>query len=68
MDMQCNMQYVTLNASTYISLEEVAQRCSVKKVFLEILAQPYACNFIEKETLAQVFSCEFCEISKNTFS
>ena len=27
--------------------------CSVKKVFLE--------------TLAQVFSCEFCEISKNTY-
>ena len=38
MDMQCNMQYVTLNALTYISAEEVAQRCSVKNIFLEILA------------------------------
>ena len=28
--------------------------CSIKKVFLE--------------TLAQVFSCEFCKFSKNTFS
>ena len=35
-------------------LEAVDQRCSVKKVFLE--------------TLAQVFSCELCEISENTFS
>ena len=63
--------------------EAVAQRCSVKKVFLEISQnsqentcarvsffiklQAAACNFIKKETLAQVFSCEFCEISKNTF-
>ena len=35
-------------------LEAVAQRCSVKKMFLE--------------RGSQVFSCEFCEISKNTFS
>ena len=64
--------------------EAVAQRCSVKKVFLEILLnspentcarvsfliklQAEPCSFIKKETLAQVFSCEFCEISKNTFS
>ena len=64
--------------------EAVAQRCSVKKVFLEtsqnskentcsrasvlIKLQDEACYFIEKETLAQVFSCEFSEISKNTFS
>ena len=64
--------------------EAVAQRCSVKKVFLEILPnsrentcarvsfliklQAETCSFIKKETLAQVFSCEFCEISKNTFS
>ena len=39
-------------------IEAVAQRCSVKKVFV--------CNFIKKDTLAQVFSCEFCKISKNT--
>ena len=56
--------------------EAVVQRCSVKKVFLEISQisqeKPEACNFIKKETLAQVFSCEFCEIinykSKNNFS
>ena len=63
--------------------EAVVRRCSVKKVFFEILqnsqentcarvsfllsCRPEACNFIEKETLAQMFSCEFCKISKNTF-
>ena len=36
--------------------EAVAQRCSVKKVFLEISQN------------SQVFSCEFFEISKNIFS
>ena len=51
--------------------EAVAQRCSIKKVFLKILQnsqentcarasfliklQAEACNFIEKETLAQVY-------------
>ena len=43
----------------------VVRRCSVKKMFLEILhnsqekkslLQPTACNFIKKETLEQVFS------------
>ena len=57
--------------------EAVSQRCSVKKVFLEISqnSQENTCarvsfliNFIIKEILTQVFSCEFCEISKNTFS
>ena len=55
-------------------------KCSVKKVFLEILqdlkestcARVYFLiklqAFIKKETLAQVYSCEFCKISKNTFS
>ena len=59
---------------------EVAQTCSVRKVFSEILQksqentcarvsiliklQAWACSFIKKETLAQVFSCDFCEISK----
>ena len=55
------------------------QRCSVKKVFLEISqnSQESTCArvsflikllfFLKKETLAQVFSCEFYEISKNTF-
>ena len=63
--------------------DAVTQRCSIKKVFLEIsqnsqestctrvsfsIKLQVACNFIKKETLAQVFSCELCEISKNTFS
>ena len=55
------------------------QKCSVKKVFLEISQnsqentcarvsfliklQAWDCNFIKKETLVKVF----CEISKNTF-
>ena len=59
------------------------QRCSVKKLFLEISqnsqkntcarvlflikSQTEACNFIKKETLTKVFSCEFREISKITF-
>ena len=54
--------------------EAVAQRCSVKMVFLEISQnlQENTCArvsfLIKLQTLAQVFSCEFCEISKNTFS
>ena len=52
-------------------VEVVVQRCSLKKVFLEILqnSQENSCarvSFIIK-TPVQVFSCEFCEISKNTF-
>ena len=68
-------------ASEKLKAEAVVRRCSVKKVFLEILLnsqentcvrvsflQPWKCNFIEIEALAQVFSCEFCEhLSKNTF-
>ena len=65
------------------STEAVAQRCSVKKLFLEISQNSYqntcvrisfliklqasTCNFIKKESLAQVFPCEFCEIFKNTY-
>ena len=50
------------------------QRCSVKKLFLEISqnSQGNTCArvsfLIKLQTLAYVFSCEFCEISKNTFS
>ena len=49
-------------------------RCSVKKVFLEISqnSQENICArasfLIKTDTLAQVFSCEFCEICNNTFS
>ena len=57
-------------------LEAVAQRCSVKKVFLKMLGicrentcarvsfiklEVSAYKFIEKETLARTFFCEFCE-------
>ena len=60
-----------------VATEAVAQRCSVKKVFLEILqnSQENTCARVSfliklqatllKEALAQEFSCEFCEISKN---
>ena len=52
--------------------EVIAQRCSVKNVFLENFAKKrgsrlQTCNFIKGETLAEVFSCEFCKISQNTF-
>ena len=54
-----------------LGLEAVVHRCSVKKVFLEILqnSQENTCiknNFIKKETLAQVFSCENLSL-QNTF-
>ena len=53
------------------SIEAVVQRCSAKKVFLEVSQniQEITCARVSflKETLAQVFSCECCEISKNTF-
>ena len=58
--------------SKYVPLEAVVWRCSVKKVFIEILKNSHenteVCDFIKKETLAQVFSCEFCEISRSIFS
>ena len=63
-----------------LTSEGVAQRCSVKKMFLEIShnSQENTCPrvsfllklqvlaFIKKETLAHVLSCEFCKISKIT--
>ena len=53
------------------SIDAVVQRCSAKKVFLEVSQniQEITCARVSflKETLAQVFSCECCEISKNTF-
>ena len=63
-----------LNNKTLKWSEALAQRCSVKKLFLETSQNSQkstcseACNFIKKETLTQVFSCECCEISKNIFS
>ena len=62
----------------------VVQKCSVKKMFLQIsqnsqentcarvsfliTLQASGCNFIKKEALAQALFLEFCEISKNTVS
>ena len=60
----------------FSSTEAVAQRCSVKKVILEISqnVQENTCarvsfliKFIKKQTLVQVFSCEISVISKSTF-
>ena len=61
----------------YLFTEAVAQKCSVKKLFLEILrnshentcvrvsflikVQAEARNFIKKETLAQVFPVNFAK-------
>ena len=61
--------------SLQVTPESVAQKYSVKEVFLEISqnSQESTCarvSFLikfKKETLAQVFFCEFCEISRNTF-
>ena len=58
----------------FVALAEmVSQRCSVKKVFLEISKNSQEntsarVSFFEEETLAQVFSCNFFEISTNVFS
>ena len=56
----------------------LTQRCSVKRVFLEISqnlqenncvrGSASACKFIKKKTLVQVFSCEFCKTFKEIFS
>ena len=54
--------------------EAVFQKCSVKKVFLEMSqnSQENTCArvsfLIKLQALRPVFSNEFCEISKNTFS
>ena len=61
-------------ASAKLKAEAADRRCSVKKVFLEILLnshentsarasflQPYECNFIKIESLTLAFSCEVCE-------
>ena len=65
------------------SSKAVAQRCSVKEVFLEILqnSQKNSCarvslliklqtkvgNFIQKETLAQVFHVNFAKLQRTPF-
>ena len=78
-DLKSNRRYIFFMNST----EAVAQRCSLKKLLLEISQissentcvrvsfliklQPSTCNFIKKETLAQVFPIEICEIFKNAY-
>ena len=71
----CNggIHYCKFKIICFLS-EKVVQRCSVKKVFIEIseihrktpVPEPLY-FYIKKESLAQVFSCEFCEISTSTF-
>ena len=72
------LKYKHIRLSRKANIETVAQRYSVKKVFLEISQnsqehictgvsffiklQAEACNFFKKEALAQMISCEFCEI------
>ena len=78
---EIHRSYFRENFVSCFSTEAVAQRCSVKKVLLQILRQfpgKHLCQslffnkffflFSKKETLAEVFSCEFCEICKSTFS
>ena len=49
--------------------EAVAQSCSVKKVFSEILQNSgLRSATLLKKRLAQGFSCKFCKISENTIS
>ena len=75
--------YSLFNSYLIYSSEAVTQRCSVKKVFLEISQnsqentcarvsfliklQASTCKFNKKEALAEVLSCEICKISKNIF-
>ena len=75
--------YALQQKEFYVKTEAVAQRCSVKQVFLKIpqksqkitcarvsflkKLQTESCNFIKKEIRVHVFSCAFCEILKNTF-
>ena len=53
-------ELVTLSLKKNVS-EAVIQRCSVEKVFLEILQSS------QERLWHRRFSCEFCEISKNIF-
>ena len=68
------VQHMIIISMWQYGTEAVAQRCSVKKVFLEISqnSQEDTCArvpfLIKKETVAQAFSCKFCKISLNTFS
>ena len=69
-----------VTASGKLKAEAVVRRCSVKKVFCEILlnsqentcarvsfSQLQECNLIKIESLTQVFSYEFCEHLRTPF-
>ena len=74
-DLKSNGRYIFFMNST----EAVAQRCSPKKLLLEISQNSYENTRVRvsfliklqastsKETLAQVFPCEFCKIFKNAY-
>ena len=74
-DLKSNGRYIFFMNST----EAVAQRCSLKKLLLEISQNSYENTRVRvsfliklqastsKETLAQVFPCEFCKIFKNAY-
>ena len=75
--MSLDRKFICLSKNIYFhseKIEAVAQRCSVKKVFLEILqnSEENTCArvfFLTKlQAWGQVFFCEFCETSRNTFS
>ena len=50
------------------TIEAVPQRCSVKKMFLQIPQNSQGNVFFNKRLWHSEFFSEFCEISKNTFS
>ena len=56
------------NNSKLASREAVVQRCSVKKVFLEISQNSQENTCTRVSFIIKLQACEFYEISKNTFS
>ena len=69
------MLHVINNITVKKGSEAVAQRCFVKKVFLEIsrISQENTCARVSSLIKLQgkpaiLQACEFCEISKSTFS
>ena len=76
------IHFLYVSALLQLQVTQVTRRCSIKKLFSEVLQnsqenacarvsfliklQAKTCSFIKKETLVQVFSCEFCKISYRT--
>ena len=66
------VQFCLISSLCSKYLEAVVERCSVRKVFLEISqnSQEKTCArsyFLINLQATALLSCEFCEISKNTF-